>query len=186
MIELDSPALEALVATLGWTLLHFLWQGAVAGVLFGVSLAAVGSASAQTRYRLAFLFMLLLAAAPVATFVWLSPNYAGSSIMPAEAIPASVSALTTAIGSSTTDWRALLDPWVPWAVLIWAAGVTFITGRLLIEWRNVRRLTHLDVTPLTCAWQQRVKRLMASLGVRSAVQAVQSARVHVPMVVGWL
>ncbi len=186
MIELDSPALEALVATLGWTLLHFLWQGAVAGVLFGVSLAAAGNASAQSRYRLALFFMLLLAAAPVATFLWLSPNHVGSSIMPAEAIPASVSALTAVVGSSTTDWHALIHPWLPWAVLIWAAGVTVMTGRLLIEWRNVRRLTRLDVTPLAFAWQQRVKRLMASLGVRSAVRAVQSARVHVPMVVGWL
>ena len=60
MIELDLPALEGLVATLGWTLLHFLWQGAVVGVLFGVSLAAAGNASAQTRYRLAFFFLLLL------------------------------------------------------------------------------------------------------------------------------
>ncbi len=186
MIELDSPALEALVATLGWTLLHFLWQGAVGGVLFGVSLAAAGNASAQTRYRLALLFMLLLAAAPVATFLWLSPHYASAVSLPTEAIPATVSALTVAIGSSTTDWQGLIQPWLPWAVLIWAAGVTFMTGGLLIEWRNVRRLARLDVAPLTLAWQHRVKRLTARLGVRCAVRALLSARVHVPMVVGWL
>jgi TonB family protein len=71
-------------------------------------------------------------------------------------------------------------------VLVWAVGVTFMTGRLLIEWRNVRMLTRLDVSQLTPAWQHRVQRLIASLGVRTAVSAVQSARVHVPMVVGWL
>jgi TonB family protein len=56
----------------------------------------------------------------------------------------------------------------------------------LLEWRNVRLLTRLEVSPLTPAWQQRVQRLIGSLGVRTAVRAVQSARVHVPMVVGWL
>jgi TonB family protein len=72
------------------------------------------------------------------------------------------------------------------AVLIWAVGVAFMTGRLLIEWRNVRLLTRLDVSPLTSAWEHRVRRLIGSLGVRTAVRALQSSRVHVPMVVGWL
>jgi TonB family protein len=185
MIELDLPALEGLVATLGWTLLHFLWQGAVVGVLFGVSLAAAGNASAQTRYRLAFFFLLLLATLPVATFFWLSPSYvAGAGT--AEIIAESAPLLTVSIAAPVLDWQTFVHPWLPWAVLVWAVGVTLMTGRLLLEWRNVRLLTRLEVSPLTPAWQQRVQRLIGSLGVRTAVRAVQSARVHVPMVVGWL
>jgi TonB family protein len=185
MIELDSPALEGLVATLGWTLMHFLWQGAVAGVLFGVSLAAAGNASAQTRYRLAFTFLLLLAALPVATFIWLSPNYAASALS-AQSIAETAPLLTVTLAAPALDWQTFIQPWLPWAVLIWAVGVVFMTGRLLIEWRNVRLLTRLDVSPLTSAWEHRVRRLIGSLGVRTAVRALQSSRVHVPMVVGWL
>ena len=185
MIELDSPALQGLVATLGWTLLHFLWQGAVAGVMFGVSLAAAGNASSQTRYRLAFSFLLLLAAAPVTTFFLLSPNDAATALV-ADSIAASAPTLTVTLGAPVLDWQSFIHPWLPWAVLVWAVGVTFMTGRLLIEWRNVRLLTRVDVSPLTPAWQHRMQRLIVTLGVGSAVRAVQSARVHVPMVVGWL
>src|SRR5512145_3031185 len=185
MIELDSPSLQGLVATLGWTLLHFLWQGAVAGVLFGVSLAAAGNASAQTRYRLAFFFMLLLAVTPVATFFWLSPHY-GATADAVGSLAESAAVLTIAIGTPALDWQAAVYPWLPWAVLVWAVGVAVMTGRLLIEWRNVRLLTRLDVSPLTPLWQSRVQHLITSLGVRTAVRALQSARVHVPMVVGWL
>jgi TonB family protein len=185
MIELDSPALQGLVATLGWTLLHFLWQGAVAGVLFGVSLAAAGNASAQTRYRLAFFFMLLLAVTPVATFFWLSPHYSATADA-VGSLAQSAAVLTIAIGTPALDWQAAVHPWLPWAVLVWAVGVAVMTGRLLIEWRNVRLLTRLDVSPLTPLWQSRVQHLITSLGVRTAVRALQSARVHVPMVVGWL
>ncbi len=185
MIELDSPALQGLVATLGWTLLHFLWQGAVAGVVFGVSLAAAGNASSQTRYRLAFSFLVLLAAAPVTTFFLLSPNDAATALV-AESIAASAPTLTVTLGAPVLDLQSFIHPWLPWAVLVWAVGVTFMTGRLLIEWRNVRLLTRVDVSPLTPAWQHRVQRLIVTLGVGSAVRAVQSARVHVPMVVGWL
>jgi TonB family protein len=174
-----------LVATLGWTLMHFLWQGAVAGVLFGVSLAAAGNASAQTRYRLAFTFLLLLAALPVATFIWLSPNSAASALS-AETIDQAAPLLTVTLAAPALDWQTFIQPWLPLAVLIWAVGVAFMTGRLLIEWRNVRLLTRLDVSPLTSAWEHRVRRLIGSLGVRTAVRALQSSRVHVPMVVGWL
>ena len=94
--------------------------------------------------------------------------------------------MLTAAANTAGDWRAFIDPWLPWAVLVWAAGVTFMTGRLLVEWREVRRLTRLDIEPLSEAWQLRVARLRATLGVRRAVGVLQSARVHVPIVVGWL
>ncbi len=186
MIELDSPTLEGLVATLGWTLLHFLWQGAVLGVLFGVSLAVATNASAQARYRVALFFMSLLALAPVVTFIWLSPRDAVAAVIAADAIPATTAAISMAIRSTAADWQSLIHPWLPWTVMIWAAGVSFMTGRLVLEWRNVYLLTRIDVAPLASAWEQRVRLMAATLGVRCAVRAMQSARVHVPMVVGWL
>lgn len=186
MIELDSPTLEGLVATLGWTLLHFLWQGAVLGVLFGVSLAVATNASAQARYRVALFFMSLLALAPVATFIWLSPRDVGATGIAADAIPATTAVISIAISETAADWQSLIHPWLPWTVLIWAAGVSFMTGRLVLEWRNVYQLTRIDVAPLTAAWEQRVRRMATTLGVHCAVRAMQSARVHVPMVVGWL
>src|SRR5882672_4071855 len=75
----DLPTLATLVATLGWTLLHFLWQGAVAGVLFGLALAVTARASAPTRYRVALGFLAVLAACPAITFLWLSPDHASVS-----------------------------------------------------------------------------------------------------------
>jgi TonB family protein len=186
MIELDWPALEGLIAALGWTLLHFLWQGAVVGVLFGISLAAAVNASPRARYRLALFYLLLLAVAPVATMVWLLPSDPGfgNAVIEPRAEPAAM--ITVAIGASAADWQSLINPWLPWAVLIWAVGVSLMTSRLLLEWRNVRQLTRIDVSPLSAVWEQRVGRMIEALGVRTAVRAVQSARVQVPMVVGWL
>jgi TonB family protein len=186
MIELDSPALEGLIAALGWTLLHFLWQGAVLGVLFGISLAATVNASARARYRIALSFMLLLAAAPALTLMWLLPAEAGFPVAAIEDAATTAAVITVAIDSSAADWQSLIHPWLPWTVLIWAAGVSLMTGRLLLEWRNVHQLTRVDVSPLSAAWEERVRRMVETLGVRTAVRAMQSARVQVPMVVGWL
>lgn len=64
------------VIALGWTLIHFVWQGAALAGLFGVMNALLARHSADARYAAACLTLLLMAVAPVATFAILS---AGSS-----------------------------------------------------------------------------------------------------------
>src|ERR1700687_4993984 len=58
-----------LLRTLGWTLLHFLWQGAGLAALFAVACAVCRSATA--RYALAVGALVLMMASPVITFIWL-------------------------------------------------------------------------------------------------------------------
>src|SRR5438552_8779230 len=58
-----------ILGTLGWTLLHFLWQGAGLAALFAVGAAVCRSASA--RYALAVGTLVLMLASPVITFTWL-------------------------------------------------------------------------------------------------------------------
>src|SRR5260370_17704841 len=55
--------------TVGWTLLHFLWQGAGLAALFAVACAVCRSASA--RYALAVGALVLMMVSPVITFTWL-------------------------------------------------------------------------------------------------------------------
>lgn len=185
MIELHSPMLEVLVASLGWTLLHFLWQGAVVGVLFGISLAFATRSGARTRYHIGLAFMTVLALLPVATFLWLIPDANGPATV-ASSAPTLIAGYASAAAAAATDWRAMVDPYMPWTVLVWAFGVLLMTARLLLEWRDVRRLTRLDIEPLSAEWQARVAKLRERLGVERAVLVLRSARVHVPIVVGWL
>lgn len=185
MIEPHSPMLEVFVASLGWTLLHFLWQGAVIGVLFGISLAVASRASARARYHIGLVFLALLAILPVVTFLWLSPD---TSVTTSAAVsaPTLFAGAATAAAAAAADWRAIVDPYLPWTVLIWAFGVLLMTTRLLFEWRDVRRLTRLDIEPLSPEWQARVAKLRERLGVERVVLVLRSARVQVPIVVGWL
>jgi TonB family protein len=187
MIVLDSPALGVIVASLGWTLLHFLWQGAIAGVLFGIALAFASRSSARTRYRIGLFFLAALAVMPVVTFFWIAPLSTES----VEHVIMSTAATTQAMiaaatGAPLADWGAFVEPYLPWTVLVWAIGVMLMTSRLLLEWRAVKRLTRIDVEPLPPQWQRRAMRLSEKLGVHRTVQVLQSARVHVPLVVGWL
>src|SRR5258708_17823758 len=63
--------------SLGWTLLHFLWQGTAVAALAAVLMTLCRRASA--RYVLAVGALALMLAAPVATFFFLTSSGEGAS-----------------------------------------------------------------------------------------------------------
>ena len=67
-------ALSPLQAALGWALLNFLWQGALAGFATAFLLRLLRGASAQARHIAACLGLLACLAAPVVTLIHLWPE----------------------------------------------------------------------------------------------------------------
>jgi hypothetical protein len=132
---------------LGWTLLHFLWQGILVAALYGLARTlAGGRISARGRYAIACASLLAMAAAPPLTYWWL-----GNSPQTAQ------------IGD-LTDWgarqlaprvaySAVTDPWqqaMPGIVLAWFAGAAACSLRLLMGFISVaalRRSRHAPCSP---------------------------------------
>ena len=79
-----------------------------------------------------------------------------------------------------------IEPMLPAIVALWMAGVGVFSLRLLGGWLQARRWVRRQTRPLADPWPDRVERLKERLGVRRAVALLESARVEVPMVVGWL
>ncbi len=128
--------------TLGWTLLHFLWQGAGLAALFAVAAAVCRRASA--RYAVAVGALVLMMISPVVTFTWLhhETNPAGQT---------GAQGASTWAGTSTQNATALSGSRAPvaksrterpmamlWLVEAWFLGVLLLSlrtagGLLLIE-----------------------------------------------------
>src|ERR1700733_101654 len=69
---MEGLASQYWLQKLGWTLLHFLWQGTAIAVIYLALRAALGrSLSAQGRYVLACLALAIMAIAPAITFLFL-------------------------------------------------------------------------------------------------------------------
>src|SRR5262245_50703310 len=81
----DNP----LVVRLGWTLLHFVWQGAVVGAVFATANGLARKASAQLRYTIAYGFLIFMAICPLVTFTQLKSPSASEIATPAAAKAAS-------------------------------------------------------------------------------------------------
>ncbi|MBK9797216.1 MAG: M56 family metallopeptidase [Holophagaceae bacterium] len=180
-----SFLLHPAAQTLGWTLLHFLWQGAVLGLLAWLTLFLLRGANAKARYGLACAFLLLMVAAPVATFLLLQqPGQAASGLPVLAAEPGVMNGAVPM--HLTQQVKAWLDPSLPWLLLGWAAGVLILSIRFLGSWVRVQRLRRRSAVPVPAEWHLVLSRLCRELRLSRTVRLLQSAAVEVPTALGWL
>jgi TonB family protein len=173
------------VERLGWTLVHFLWQGALISLLFAM-LRSI-TTRAQSRYVLACIALLAMLAAPLLTFGIL----AGGKPLPAEpaaVLPVSAAASGNAVAA--TGWRVPAGgPWrqcLPWIVMIWLGGAIAFLIRLIGGWAVAARLRSVATRPAPAEWQETLDGLMRRIGVTRTVRLLVSPLVQVPAVIGWL
>ncbi len=156
----------AIAQDLGWTLIHFLWQGFLLAALLHTILPICRSAIARHNCALAILG--LMALAPIATFLSIH-DLANSSGFATGAIPASAVA-----------------PWIDWLVALWLAGIAGLSLRALAGWYLVQSLRRRDTIALPADLLRRCHGLQRRLAVAWPVRFLLSRRIDVPMVIGWL
>jgi beta-lactamase regulating signal transducer with metallopeptidase domain len=203
---------NALLQTLGWTLLHSVWQLALVALTLACALALLGDSSARARYAAACLAMFLMLLLPVATFFTLDPPGAlTSSLWRADASGVERAARTDTaasggLASSKSHARAAeafdengageplrrwagerFAPLLPWLAMAWLACVALLLTRLaggLWLSRRLRRAAR-GAAPLHGS-QVALARLRGRLKVARAVRLCRCALVGVPTLVGWL
>jgi beta-lactamase regulating signal transducer with metallopeptidase domain len=195
--------IEALVETIGASpaakavaraLVHFLWQGALVGIVTGGILALLEKGRASTRYAVALGALFLMAALPIATASRLTSREAAplrpatpvtaervGSVSPSLVAPAFI---VTAAGSAGKAWSFGV-PLLPWIFRLWLAGVAALSLFHLGGWSRVRRLPR-QGRPVGQELQELARDLGRRLGIGRAVALLESSTISVPMVVGWL
>lgn len=185
---LESPAARRLA----WTLLHFLWQGALLGLAAWVVFALLRRQRPQLRYLAGCAFLLACLGSAILTYLLLAPPHLGSGQPTGLATLAAgfpeIQAQSIAMPAATSPgvslpWQARLQSYLPWILVVWAAGVLILSLRTVGGWLWLRRLKA-AATPVT--GPEWLDRLVRSAGLRRAVRFLESARVITPMCMGLL
>src|SRR5579864_2182936 len=116
------------VDRLGWTLIQFLWQGALIAALFAMARSFAHKPAA--RYALACIALAAMIAAPFVTF---GITGATSVTPPGPAAPIPGPAATPGFQtylSAPDFWERVF----PWLVASWFAGVIALSIRLIGSW----------------------------------------------------
>lgn len=182
-------------AQLGWTLLHFVWQGALLAAGFALARSAWRGRSANARYLAGCVTLFLMVGAAMGTFMLLEdapskPPAAfaapSSTAMPPAASPTSIwSEPRTASGPWFDGFGSDLETALRWGVVVWAFGVAALTLRLLGGWLRVRQAQKRSGDTLEDRLGSRLRELQQRLGVSRPVRLAKSALVEVPTVIGW-
>lgn len=188
-------AAQPWVTRLGWTLVHFLWQGlAIAALYAAARRGMAGRVSSNTRYLLACATLGAMLAAPLVTWGLMrqsDTNPAGAYHIrnaPQNAFTTSVANPTTTLPASVRITVSSLRPaqFLPWAVIVWLFGAAVFWARLASGWVAAARMRSMQVRRAPPEWQQTLQRLGARIGLSRPVQLLVSGLVEVPTVVGWL
>jgi beta-lactamase regulating signal transducer with metallopeptidase domain len=170
--------------SLGWALLNFLWQGTAVAALAAVLMTMCRRASG--RYVIAVGALVLMLAAPVATFFFLTSSSASPARVdsPAEAEPTIALNVAARTSSGIFRFSPPLDA-LPWLVEAWLLGVAFFSlrsagGFLLLE--RERRKQSTIVSTRVLAMCQTLQR---QLGLDRAIRYCECARLQAPAVIGW-
>jgi HEAT repeat protein/beta-lactamase regulating signal transducer with metallopeptidase domain len=200
------------IHVLGWTLVHFLWQGALVAAALGLAFALTRRAAPTTRYALGLAALGVMLVLPFGTALRLTQqsSTAGGEHAPSivtlgvpdnepdvappdprtgrgDAVPTSrTGSIAAAVFGTPEQAHELLQRWIPWIVGLWLVGVVGLSARLLGGLAHVRRLAQSVSEPVPDACRRIVEALIDRLGITRGVRIVVTHGVSIPGVVGWV
>ncbi|MAJ46884.1 MAG: hypothetical protein CBC35_06200, partial [Planctomycetes bacterium TMED75] len=168
----------------GWTVIHFIWQGALIGLATVGVLECMRGRPATWRYATACVALGLCLVTFLGTFLLLA-NDTRSSVESVAVVPmaseisgrTNSDSVTTASGLTTTGSIAMS---------LWSIGFILMIVRFLAQWRGSHRLARTAVTTPDAHWCALFEDLKRELRLAPSIRLLQSGLVQTPMVVGWL
>lgn len=177
---MDDASLQVGARLVGWTLVHFVWQGVLVAALYGLLRAALPRGNA--RYLLGMFALAALALCPLLTGVALwhevtEPVRTGTvTTLPTLWIGGGADAIDV----DGQPFEAIL----PWLALAWSCGVVLLSLRAWRQWNRLQALVR--VAERLPAWEQRTHRMVRQFGLRRPVAILCSAAIATPALIGWL
>lgn len=172
-----------LIQSLGWTLLHFLWQGAVIAAGYAAFRLVVPADRPEARYAAGLVALSLIALCPPLTLAVVYPNVV---VAAAHAQPTGIDAVVaTAVAVAPGGESLRLDWMLPWLVLSWVFGVAVMAWRAFRQWQALERIAEHCAKP-----SSELERMLASLarrfGLVRMVRVLVTSEIDTPTLIGWI
>lgn len=166
-----------MVDSLGWALLHSIWQIGLVAALVWVALRITPRHYAQLRFLLAYGGL----AAALLLFI-------GTWIISYRTLGA-VEPLAMAYAPPAEGWDAViatLGRTTGFVSALWALGFGWLGVRYFQALRATNRLRHEGVRPVPAEWETRFRLWIERLGADGGAAILQSSRITTPLTIGAL
>ena len=187
-MDISAADLLPWVQTLGWVLLHFVWQGIVIGAAYACLRAFLSKNNATARYALGLGALAAMSLCTIATFVFEMPQPA-QALAGSAAAAGVIDAVALENAVAPVEWDSsllsIVDNAMPWLVLAWLVGVLWSARRTLRQWRRLDRIARL--------WAARdeaieaiLQNLVARFGFVRRIKVLVTDRIDTPTLIGWI
>ena len=184
MIHLSLLISPQLTHALGWTLLHFVWQGLALAAICAALMAICASAS--MRYAIALGTLALMLAAPVITFGILQRSGSAPALAGLSFSQAVVNWAPAAVTASPLPASPLQPNLLLWLVEAWFSGIVFFSLRAAGGFFVIERMRRKHAQPVSERLLQKCLELQRRMGIARAIRYCECLRVESPAVIGWI
>src|SRR5437763_5805858 len=175
---------------LGWTLLHFVWQGAALAALFAV--ANTLCRQATTRYALAVIALVLMMAAPVVTFTRLmrqkdpAVRYGAPGAFALAGKPVQGVSVTARPSAPAPEIPVSQHSGLLWCVEAWFFGVVVLSLRTAGGLLVIERMRRKELEPVGRELYLQCIALQLKMGFERAIRYCECDRLEAPAAFGWI
>lgn len=177
---------SSIAEALGWTLVHSLWQGLILTGIVALLLKIIPSRASDYRYGIALAGLLILVLATGITFINLYTSTSiPTTVYTFAPAPSNFRATNQAPVSLLAIAYQFMDANMKWFIACWFTGAIFFLLRVAggsIYVSTLRR----ESLSMTEEWNVRLQTLAAQLNIQRPIALAQSARVHAPVVLGYI
>lgn len=180
---------------LGWTLLHFLWEGTVIALVYRLLDLAFARRSASVRYVLALVALLCMPAAALATLAYEEVSLDPATAHVVGAIHSAASTVQT-FGPSLTEGTALAPfrasqryfsgHLMLWLDGLWLAGVVLLSLRAVGGWWVLQRISQRTINLAPHTLRLRLDVLRRNMDIPRFVELRLSHKIANPVTAGVL
>lgn len=191
-----------IIETLGWTLLHSLWQiGFIAIILFA-ALRVFHDFSANLRYLISVSALCLSLTLPLVTFVYFSSETKQTQLsnqtVPTISKQVPIQETKKQIDPEKIDVPPIISveksvssptsniTLMPIIVGFWLIGILFFSIRLIGGIWTVHLYKTRETSEVKTIWKEKFDEFCENLKIKQKIKFLQSKKVEMPMVIGWL
>jgi beta-lactamase regulating signal transducer with metallopeptidase domain len=184
--------LEPFAKKIGWVCLHSIWQAVIVASVLAICLRLIPRntyAALNARYFIATFSLVALPVFSIGTYLSIDLEPLETrTVVEAVTVAPIAETLVPGVGVPEILERILstVEPWLPWASLVWAIGVTIAAIRIAIGWIVMRRIIQRAGRSTDDTWQICIRKISQAIGVRTVVTVLISSDISSPVVFGWI
>jgi len=180
------PDMNLIADSLGWAVLHSLWQGLLAAGIVFIIRSATRERASEARYFVGIVTLCALLFAFIGTFLYYYNTGAAAMSLGQGRVETITLALPSVVDATSTNPLLRLGDFTGLIGIFWTVCFAVLGTRYLAAFRLTHKLRNHGLSDLPADCQARFRALVATSGVSPRVRAYFSEHVSSPITFGFL